>query len=120
MVGELNATFDRGPWSAFWGVNFIGKTSNHDRFGGNSILFLDGTARVRLKTEQVIYHSASLTRELPNGFKVRGGVSNIFDEAPPRVSTGNLGEYNIIGQTPFESQYDWLGRSFFMSVSKTF
>ena len=120
VVGELNATFDRGPWSAFWGVNFIGKTSNHDRFGGNSILFLDGTARVRLKTEQVIYHSASLTRELPNGFKVRGGVSNIFDEAPPRVSTGNLGEYNIIGQTPFESQYDWLGRSFFMSVSKTF
>ncbi|GAB5459174.1 MAG: TonB-dependent receptor [Henriciella sp.] len=119
-VGEVSFALERGPWSAFWGIDYIGETSNRDSFGGNAIVQLDGSAFVKVKTEEVIYHSLSLTRELPHDFTVRVGVANVFDEAPPRVSTVNIGEYNIIGQVPFESQYDWLGRRAFVNINKTF
>lgn len=119
-VGEVSFALERGPWSAFWGIDYIGETSNRESFGGEAIVQLDGTALVKVETEEVIYHSFSLTRELPNDFTVRVGIANVFDEAPPRVSTVNIGEYNLIGQVPFESQYDWLGRRAFVNINKTF
>lgn len=119
-VGEASVTLDRGPWSMYWGVNYIGDTSNIDSFGGNTGTLLGNPVRFKLKTEQVIYHSASLTRELPNGFTVRAGVANVFDEAPPSVTTLNLGEYNTVGTSAFYSQYDWFGRRFFLNINKTF
>ena len=119
-VGEASVTFERGPWSAYWGVNYIGDTSNIDSYGGNTGTSLGNPIRFKLKTEQVIYHSASLTRELPNGFQVRVGVANVFDEAPPSVTTLNLGEYSTVGTSAFYSQYDWFGRRFFMNINKKF
>jgi iron complex outermembrane receptor protein len=46
------------------------------------------------------------------------GVANLFDEEPPRVSTNNLGEISTIGQAPFTSNYDFIGRRGFLSISK--
>ena len=77
--------------------------------------------RIVLKTEEVIYHSASVTREFEDwGLQVRLGVSNVFDEEPPRVTTLNLGEVESVGNSAFYSQYDWLGRRFFLNLTKTF
>ncbi|WP_291207241.1 TonB-dependent receptor [Hyphomonas sp.] len=119
-VGEVSATLERGPWSLFWGVDFIGKTSNIDSFGGNTGTYFGTPVRYKLKTEDTIYHNVSLSRELPFEITVRAGVSNVFDEAPPAVTTQNLGEYNTVGTSAFTSQYDWLGRRFFVNVNKKF
>ena len=119
-VGEVSATLDRGPWSLFWGVDFIGKTSNIDSYGGNTGTYFGTPVTFKLKTEETIYHSMSLSRELPYDITVRAGVSNVFDEAPPAVTTLNLGEYNTVGTSAFTSQYDWLGRRFFVNVNKKF
>lgn len=35
FTGRLSARFDRGDWTAFWGVQFIGKTSDTEAFGGD-------------------------------------------------------------------------------------
>jgi iron complex outermembrane receptor protein len=48
------------------------------------------------------------------------GVANAFDEEPPQVTTLNLGEIDTQGQSAFYSQYDWLGRRFFVNLTKTF
>lgn len=120
-VGEFNATFDHGPWQAFWGVDFVGPTSNIESYGGSTLGTYFGTpVFYKLETETTVYHSASISRELPHGIDVRFGVSNLFDEHPPAVTTLNLGEYNTVGTSAFESQYDWLGRRFFINVTKTF
>jgi iron complex outermembrane receptor protein len=51
---------------------------------------------------------------------VRLGVANLFDEEPPRLTTLNLGEVTTIGNSAFYSQYDWIGRRFFLNVTKKF
>ncbi|MEQ9505839.1 MAG: TonB-dependent receptor [Hyphomonas sp.] len=119
-VGEVSATLDRGPWSLFWGVDFIGETSNIESYGGDTGTYFGTPVTFKLETEQTTYHNVSLSRELAYDITVRGGVSNVFDEQPPAVTTLNLGEYNTVGTSAFTSQYDWLGRRFFVSVNKKF
>lgn len=119
-VGDLKFTFERGPWSAFWGIDYIGETSNVASYGGNTGTYFGVPVTYKLDTEQTIYHSASLSRELPYDIDVRVGVANIFDEHPPSVTTLGLGEYNTVGTSAFYSQYDWMGRRFFVNVSKKF
>ncbi|HUE88559.1 MAG TPA: TonB-dependent receptor [Vicinamibacterales bacterium] len=120
-VGRLNLTFDREQWSYFWGVNFIGSSSNHGEFGGNTATYRGEPVRVVLRTDTVVYHAASVTREFEDwGLTARLGVANLFDEEPPRVTTLNLGEVNTIGNSAFYSQYDWLGRRYFLNLTKAF
>ena len=125
-VGHLNVTFDRGPWSFYWGTQFIGSSSSEKHYEqrtGNTdtATYRGETVRVVLTTDMVIYHAASVSREFEDmGLTVRLGAANLFDEEPPRVTTLNLGELNTIGNSAFYSQYDWLGRRFFLNVTKDF
>jgi iron complex outermembrane receptor protein len=119
-VGEVSATLDRGPWSMFWGVDFIGETSNIESYGGNTGTYFGTPVTFKLETEQTTYHNVSLSRELPFDTTVRLGVSNLFDEHPPAVTTLGLGEYSTVGTSAFYSQYDWLGRRFFVNFNKKF
>jgi iron complex outermembrane receptor protein len=48
------------------------------------------------------------------------GVSNLFDTAPPRMSVLNGGQVAMLGQSAAVSQYDFLGRRFFMNVTRRF
>jgi outer membrane receptor protein involved in Fe transport len=71
----------------------------------------------------VVYHAASISRDFEDqGLKFLVGVSNVFDEEPPQLSTiGAVGtEVSTIGNSAFYSQYDWLGRRYFLNVTKTF
>ena len=64
------------------------------------------------------YHSASVTRELGDRFTMTVGVSNIFNNTPPRVS-GAFGPSDLspLGNVPvFGTQYDMVGRRGFVSV----
>jgi iron complex outermembrane receptor protein len=120
--GRLNLTFDRGLWSYFWGVQFIGSSSNYaDREDGDRATYFGEPIRVVLETDEVIYHAFSVAREFEDwGLNARLGVSNAFDEEPPRVTTLDLGEVNTVGNSAFYSQYDWLGRRFFLDLTMTF
>jgi iron complex outermembrane receptor protein len=120
-VGHLNMTFDRGPWSFFWGREFIGSSSNEAHFGGDTATYRGETVRVVLKTDTIIYDNASVAREFKDsGLTARLGVANVFDRSPPKVTTLNLGELNTVGTSAFYTQYDWLGRRFFLNVTKDF
>lgn len=118
-VGNLNLTLDHGPWSFFWGMDFIGKADNFDNFGATTTTFFGQTVDVDLETEFTMYHNVSVSRELPSGIMVRLGIGNLFDQAPPRVTTF-LGEVAVRGNSAFYSQYDWIGRRVFLNATKTF
>jgi len=119
-VGELNFTLDKGPWSFFWGMDFVGETSNVKSYGGTTGTYFGTPVFFKLETEATTYHNVSLSRELPYDIDVRVGVSNLFDEHPPAVTTLGLGEYNTVGTSAFYSQYDWLGRRAFVNFTKKF
>ena len=118
-VGHLNLTFDRGPWSYFWGVQFIGESSSRDHYnettGTNTGTYRGVEYDVILETDMVHYHTVSATRDFEDkGLTMLFGISNIFDEEPPRLSTiGDVsGEVQTAGNSAFYSQYDWIGRNF--------
>jgi iron complex outermembrane recepter protein len=77
--------------------------------------------RVVLKADSVIYHAVSVTREFKTaGVKATLGVANVADQKPPQVTTLNLGELDTQGNSAFYSQYDWVGRRFFLNLKKSF
>ena len=49
------------------------------------------------------------------------GVSNVTDEAPPRMTAEDTSnEVDILGNAAFYSQYDWFGRRYFVNLTVDF
>lgn len=124
-TGRASLQLDNNDWSYYWGMNFIGEASNHERYGSGE--YADGATlygepvRVVLGADRVVYHNVSISRDLPDmDLRVRFGVNNLFDREPPRLTTLNLGEVSTEGNSAFYSQYNWRGRTFFFNVDMTF
>jgi len=120
-VGRLTATFEREAWQFFWGINFVGSTSNYESFGGNTATYRGDDVRVVLAADDVMYHSTSVSYRFDQwGLTTRLGIANVFDEEPPRLTTLDQGEVSTVGDSAFYSQYDWLGRRFFLNLTMDF
>ena len=135
FTADVNLNLDKGPWSFFWGINYVGKTSNEKEFTADNggicfdqnddpndpfVAVFGGQYCYDVTTQATFYHSASITRRIADDrFQITMGVSNIFDTTPPRISPG--GVFGDIGQVAgLGSQYDWLGRRFFLNVRARF
>ena len=122
LVGNINATISRGPWTAFWGFDWIGNqddTPDYVRNNGLPFQVIDGrTTQIDAEAEFTSFHSASLSYET-GGWTVMGGVANIFDELPPAASSIAVG---TTGNSVFTSQYTeaFYGRRGFVRLSKSF
>ncbi len=122
-VGRLNATLERGPWDFFWGMDFVGSTSSERENDGNTAVYRGETVRVVLETDAVVYHNLSVGYDFNNGLKAIVGVSNALDEAPPQITTlsTDADDYvTTVGNSAFETQYDWYGRRYFLNLSMEF
>lgn len=132
-TGDFNAMWQiPGDWMLFYGLDVVGKTNDDEdykRLVTNRSLCQTGSVLygdycVELTGEAKFYHSLSLTKTL-NKFKITAGVSNLFDTKPPRttIQGGNTLNNNAVptlGNSVFTSQYDLLGRRFFMNVTARF
>ncbi|MND86236.1 hypothetical protein D3C80_781950 [compost metagenome] len=124
LVGNINASFSRGPWTAFWGFDWIGNQSSLGEYlegNGSPFTTIDGRrVEVKADAEFTGFHSASLSYEFDD-WKLIGGVANLFDEKPPAAST-IIGEYSTTGNSILASQYTeaYYGRRVFVRVSKSF
>jgi iron complex outermembrane receptor protein len=125
--GHLNLTFDRGPWSFFWGVQFIGSSSSREHYnettGTNTGTYRGVEYDVILETDMVDYHTVSAKYDFEDwGLTTLVGVANVFDTEPPKLSTiGDVsGEVQTAGNSAFYSQYDWTGRTYYLNLTMTF
>ncbi len=126
-VGNLNLTLEKDKWSLNWGLNFIGDTDNTARFrrrNDGQTTVSDSTSTqvaIDLKADSVVYHSLSAGYAFDNGLTALVGVANVTDEKPPRVTAlGTSNEVDVVGQSAFYSQYDWLGRRVFLNLKVDF
>jgi iron complex outermembrane receptor protein len=122
-VGNLNFTLTNGPWTGFWGVRYVGDTSNVEPFeAGNPnkpYTYLNKPVIYILDTPEVFYHSLSLGYDWEEmGVQARFGIRNVLDTKPP-ITSANAGYFRQ-GNSVIESQYDLFGRTFFLNLSKTF
>ena len=132
LTGTTNFTFE--PTDNIlvrYGIDYIGGVdalrssfptnaedfSDLTGFADGSYSFLqDGvTVFAKRNLEAVIYHNISGQYETDDGWALRAGVSNIFDEHPPATTL-----QSTFGNSPIVSQYDLLGRRVFLNVSKEF
>ena len=136
-AGEANFTWTSPgrKWTFFYGVDFFSKVSNVAEFlednGGDPCIdsfneINDEDVRGRycpdLTAASTWYHNVSLSRTLGDRdeFEMTLGISNLFNTRPPRVSVLNGGQIATLGQVAAVSQYDLLGRRFFLNVSRKF
>lgn len=132
FVGNGDVRYDVGPWTATWSFDFIGRSSNHEYIGTDikqGYIYSQGFVNVaaRYRTEPIWYHHLSARYRSENNWSITAGVQNVFDERPPAVSAADdvtaangTDFYRRLGNYPRVSQYDFIGRSAFVSVRKEF
>ncbi|MCS6625419.1 TonB-dependent receptor [Roseibacterium beibuensis] len=128
LVGNINASVSRGPWTAFWGFDWIGNQDDMPDFvraNGTQFQTIDGRqTQIKAEAEFTGFHSVSLSYESDgagwsDGWTVSGGVANLFDEKPPAASAIAV---STLGNSVFSSQYTeaYYGRRAFLRLSKSF
>lgn len=128
LVGNFNASINRGPWTAFWGFDWIGPQDNRPdriRNGQSAFQVIEGRqGLIKADAEFTGFHSVSLSYRsegsgLTGGWTLSGGVANLFDELPPAASSVAVG---TTGNSILSSQYQeaYYGRRAFLRVSKSF
>lgn len=126
-VGDFKFTWDKGPWSAFWGTTVIGGTSDEQDLRDANAGEICPVSTIRggqvcpiYRLKPQFYHNVSLTRDFGDRFSLTLGVRNLFDNRPPPVSAV-FGPISTIGNAPiFGTQYDLIGRRIFASVRAKF
>jgi iron complex outermembrane receptor protein len=114
-TGKLNFRLTKGEWTAYWGVDMIGKASDAEDYADSNAA---KTTFYKIHTEFTAYHNVSLQKKFDD-WTLLGGVANLFDEAPPQV-TQTAGNYNMVGRSVLASQYDYIGRRMFVSIQAKF
>ena len=123
---KLSWTSKQKDWVVFYGLNVIGKTSDQQDFldANGDDPCIDSAIRGRfcpkLTVPMVLYHNASITKDIADKFSITLGMSNIFDKRPPRVSVLNGGQISMLGPVVAASQYGFIGRRAFINVSRKF
>jgi iron complex outermembrane receptor protein len=122
FTGQFNIRFDRGDWTAFWGIDMIGKASDTEEYGGDvfnssrysSVVGVPVPVYYKQYTEFTAYHDFSLRYRMDD-WTFQAGVQNVFDERPPAQSSGQF----RVG-TAALNLYDMVGRRGFISISRRF
>ncbi|MEL6665309.1 MAG: TonB-dependent receptor [Pseudomonadota bacterium] len=115
-VWNTRLSLDRGDFTYSWFMNYIGVGDNAS-FESSDITYFEIPGVADRKTEEVIYHAASV-RWTGDSLAITAGIQNIFDEHPPTISSARLAARR--GTVPLSSGYDLRGRTGFVRVSKTF
>lgn len=113
VVSELDLQLHRGDWKFFWRSSFISTQSNYKFYAkpNND----PATSVYDIQIDSRWLHTASVTYE-GNQWQATVGVSNMFDEEPDSISSA----FTRIGNAGFTSQLEPYGRTFFLSLRKSF
>ncbi|WP_422011438.1 TonB-dependent receptor domain-containing protein [Roseateles sp.] len=122
--GAFDVNYAVKGWTAYYGMEWVGKTSSYEYYqrrstsAAQAATYDPATSIYQMRTPNYFLHSLSLSySDSVSKWKTTVGVRNIGDKTPPTISQGFA---NRVGNAPLYSGYDYLGRRFFMNVSKTF
>jgi iron complex outermembrane receptor protein len=121
-VGEANFTYNLDKWSFFYGLDWIGPSNSEREFAlGDIVRYRGVDYRAVRFTENVYYSNLSASYAFDSGVTLLVGGANVFDQEPPQLTrTGAGNEYTPIGNGLLTSNYDMLGRRFFVNATWDF
>ncbi len=124
LTGQLIVRADYGKWRFAWTTIYLGSVAQDPDFlddWEDAIVGLSDTCfgppddllcRDVGFAEEYFMHSISLRRR-GDAWQIRGGIRNVFDEAPPRVDGD---EVLSVNNAPIGYGYDYLGKGYFLNV----
>ena len=111
FTGNADVSYAWDKWRVRYGVDWIQGMDSYDYYGQNPV-----TSQYDLDVPDYYLHNASV-QYTGEGWTVTAGVRNLLNEDPPTISSG---VYNRVGNAPLYSGYDYLGRTAFVNLTKSF
>ena len=109
-AGTGDIGYKHGPWYFRWGVDFIGHTD--DAFLTTPLGFSPNKYDFHVND----YYLHTVTVRWEKGpYSLTAGVRNVFDRAPPKISSGDP-EVNTVANVPLQSAWDFRGRTYFVNL----
>jgi len=117
--GNVNFRLDHGPWTVNYYIEMVGHSSDNPFISDINTNYYQSGETVLLNHVVPFYTTSDVSvRRKFDKFSVELGVKNLFDTPPPVYSAE--GFQNRIGTVPLTSQYDLIGRSFFVTFKSHF
>ncbi len=113
-VANMNARLDSGDWTYFWAANFVPESDNQKFFISPTATYFGTTVTPVRAVDFYQTHDLS-ARVKFDDLTIQFGVQNVFDEAPNYISASS--NATRVGNFPLSSQYDYLGRRAYLSLS---
>jgi len=110
-TGTLDLYYKVREWTGHYGMDWTDRMSDYKFYGEDP-----GTSTYKMDTPSYMYHNFSAEYR-GNKWSVTAGVRNAMDKKPPSISQGFT---NRIGNAPLYSGFDYVGRTFFVNVNKSF
>lgn len=114
-TGHLDLSYTYRNWFVRYGLEWIDATNDYDYY--DEYFDTDYRPFYLMETDDYFLSSASVQYR-GDDWSATAGVRNIADKEPPMISA-NAG-YNRVGNAPLYSGYDYLGRTFFFNVTRSF
>lgn len=115
-VANLSARFDRNDWTIFWSTDIVAESSNDRLYASNSANYLGETVYLNRTVDTYLNHNLSVRKRMDK-WEVQVGIRNLFDDTATMTSASGGGRG--AGNVPLSSQYDYLGRRGYISVSRS-
>ena len=111
FTGTADVSYAWDKWRVRYGVEWIQGTDSYEYYGEDP-----ATSDYDLATDDYWLHNTSV-QYASDGWTATLGVRNLFNDNPPTISSG---VYNRVGNAPLYSGYDYLGRTAFVNLTKSF
>ena len=110
-TGTLDVNYTFKDWRLYYGVEWVGKQDSYAYLGEDA-----ATSTYLFAVPNYYLHTVSLGYKADK-WDVTMGVRNLADKKPPSISSGF---YNRVGNAPLYSGYDYVGRTVYLNVAKSF
>lgn len=111
FTGTADLSYAWDKWRVRYGVEWIKGMDSYAYYEEDPV-----TSQYDLAVDDYFQHNASV-QYTADGWTVTAGVRNLLNEDPPVVSSG---VHNRVGNAPLYSGYDYLGRTAFVNLTKSF
>ena len=124
-VGNLDATYRKGKVTFRYGVSWLkGSSGTYEYLATSRTTGEVNTGLAQqyrdsylLEVPDYWLHTASVQFNVTEKFEITAGVRNLFNAELPQITAG---AYNVTGNAPLYSGYDYVGRTFFMNTTFKF
>jgi len=115
FAGTFDLSYSWDRWNVRYGLDWTAATdydAYYLEYFGTTLTDLGYNAN----TDDYFLNHASVRYE-GDTWAVTGGIRNLFNEEPPHISAGIT---NRVGNAPLYSGYDYVGRTAFINLTKSF